>query len=489
MRRALTAAVLGGALALLSTAGAGAQASRARFDTRVLAHIPTPGFAALSLVGPDRSIFAGTFENPAGDSLPSKVIRFSPTGALETSYTIVGQDLSAPHGVQTAAIDAAGRLYLLDVSPPRVLRLDPRTGRQEVYATFRPVPTCSNAPPPPGPSPPGVPAPSPGPAECKQTIPDNAPEPDYAAWGPDGSMYVTDYQQGLIWKVPPGGGAARVWLSDPRFDGAMFDVAGIVLKPDHRTLLVDTSASAPSTGPNFANGKLYELPIRPDGSPGPLRQIWESGPREAPDGFALAHSGNVYMALVGPGTNQLVEIAPDGHEVARTAMGQTSSDAYAVPYDEPSSAVFDGSRLIVTNLSYVQGNTANQVLFDVWAGEPGEPVYHPPTAGVAPGPRARPSLQLAVRPRRLRAGARARLRIRVTAGPGGAPGPVAGVRLRVLPRRWQVGRDRRTGRNGRATLTVSPRRAGTLRVIATRAGSESASVSVRVLARRRHASP
>ena len=34
---------------------------------------------------------------------------------------------------------------------------------------------------------------------------------NYAAWGPDGSLYVTDYLQGVVWRVPPGGGeAARV---------------------------------------------------------------------------------------------------------------------------------------------------------------------------------------------------------------------------------------------------------------------------------------
>ena len=35
---------------------------------------------------------------------------------------------------------------------------------------------------------------------------------NYGAWGPDGSLYVTDYGQAVVWRVPPGGGEAGVWL-------------------------------------------------------------------------------------------------------------------------------------------------------------------------------------------------------------------------------------------------------------------------------------
>ena len=277
-RRRQAAAVAIAAIAAITIAAPASADQRAQFDTRVLAQIPPPGFGALSLVAPDGTIYVGSFENPAGDSVPSRVFRFAPDGALERSYTIVGQDLAAAHGVQVAAIDAAGILYLMDQNPSRVLTLDPRTGHQQVYATFRDVPNCSTAP---------------AGAECSQTLVDNPPEPDYAAWGPDGSLYVTDYQQALIWRVPPGGGAAQVWFTDPRFDGVQFDAAGIVLEPDHHTLLVDTAASAPTTGADFADGKLYELPIGADGKPGQLRQLWESGLAQAPDGFAVAQSGNI----------------------------------------------------------------------------------------------------------------------------------------------------------------------------------------------------
>jgi sugar lactone lactonase YvrE len=467
----VTALVLG-ALAMLGTAAL-AQSPRARFDTRVLAHIPSPGFGALSLVAPDRTIYVGSFENPAGDSLPSKVFAFGPDGALRRTYTIAGQNLSQPHGVQVATIDGRGLLYLMDESPPRVLTLDPQTGVQTVYASFHDLPSCS---------------PAAGAAECSDTVQDNAPEPDYAAWGPDGSMYVTDYQEATIWRVPPGGGAAHVWFTDPRLDGTMFGPAGIVLMPDQHTLLFDTAASAPSTGADYAQGKLFELPVGSDGRPGALRQLWESRGAEAPDGLALAASGNVYIALVGPGANQIVEVSPAGQEIARTP-DPASNAKMAVPYDEPSSVQFDGERLIVTNLSYLAGDTSHQVLFDMFAGEPGAPVFHPAAAASAPGPTS-PSashpapgaparFRLTVSPRRVVAGRRVRLRFHAFVRRDARHArPLAGVRIRV------AGRHTTTGRAGRASILLVLHRGGLVSVHGSRRGYRPAVVHVRARSKR-----
>ena len=418
------------------------QPVRPKWDTRVLAQVPSPGFPALSLVASDRRIYVGSFENPAGDSIPPKLFRYGPDGSLETSFTPGSEDLSMPHGLQVVAEDAQGYLYLHQQSPPRALRVNPNTGSWSYYASFGQVPPCSSAP---------------AGAECKQATADNPSEPDYAAWGPDGSLYVTDYQQALIWKVPPGGGTAHVWFTDPRLDGVQFDAAGIVLMPDHRTLLFDTAASAPSTGPDYTQGKLFQLPIQPDGKPGVLHQLWESGPREAPDGFALAQSGNVYMALVGPGVDQLVEISPQGHELGR------------YPPDD---------------LSYFQGNASHQVLFDVWAGEPGLPVYHPAAAltaapaAVAGRPAPIPALIVRASRRHLRVRRRARVTFTVTAGPPGEPEPVAGARL-------QIGRQVAvTDRAGHAIIVVRPRTLRNLHAMASAPGFRGGELQIPVLRRR-----
>jgi sugar lactone lactonase YvrE len=437
MRAAIRAA---GAVvaALLAVLPAAAQA-RDKYDVRVLAHVPPPGQPALSLVAPDRTIYVGTFTNSSGSpNGPSKVFAYSPEGQLQKTFTVQGQDANADNGVQVAAIDAHGLLYLLDQHPARIVTLDPKTGAQATYATFKDVPPCP---------PPGVGN------ECSATLMDNPPEPDYAAWGRDGSLYVTDYTQGLIWRVPPGGGPGHVWFTDTRLDGLQFGPAGIVLMPDHKTLVVSTSAGGP-TSPNPTTGKLYRLPIMENRNPGQLTQIYESGPTEAPDGFALAQSGNIYMALVGPNANQLVVIAPDGHEIARISHQASGPDD--VPFDEPSSVAFDGDRMIVTNDAYFSGDQSHFVLFDVFAGEQGAPVFVPPI----PRKASIPMDDATVRPRRVRTGRRVTLRIHVfkpgqpRRGVKGARAVIRGVKSHKTDRRGHTTLRTRFHHPGSYTIKI-----------------------------------
>ena len=357
--------------------------ARERFDTRVFARVPEPGYPALSLVAPDRTVYVGTFKNAnEEDTGPSKVFAYSPEGKLERTYVVKGQTPGQAHGVQVAAISRTGILYLLDQNPPRVIALNPGNGVQATWAHFRDVLPC---------------APGTQPSGCSDTAPvDNPPFPNYAAWGPDGSMYVTDYEQGVIWRVPNEGARAQVWFTDQRLLGGTFGPAGIVLMPDRRTLMISTSAGA-TAAPDATTGELYKLPIRADGRPGELEEIWESGPAEAPDGFALAKSGNVYMALVGPTTNQIVVISPKGEELDRFPDDNSGENGSPVPFDMPSSVQFDGRRLIVTNDALVSGDPEHWVLFDIWAGEPGQPIF-------IPGPKPRRRYGMKVKPRSVTAG-------------------------------------------------------------------------------------
>jgi hypothetical protein len=439
--RRLAAGAIG--LVVAAVLCAGPALARDRYDVKVLNHVPLPGYPALSLVAPDRTVYVSTFIGPNSTNAPAQVFGYKPDGAFLNSYTVNGET-GSQNGVQVAAMDASGLLYLLDQSPSRIVTLDPVTGAQRTYATFKDVPPC-------------VPPGSGG--DCSDTSSDNAPEPDYAAWGTDGSLYVTDYTQGLIWRVPPGGGEAHVWFTSPQIDGATFGPAGIVLMPDHRTLMFSTS-SGPVAGPNPTTGKLYTLAIQPDGKPGELKQLWESKPAEGPDGFALARSGNIYLALVGPGANQLVVIAPDGKEIARIAHDGTSSPD-DVPFDSPSSVQFDGNRLIVTNDAYFTGTQSHWVIFDVYAGEPGEPIYVPPlgasaTTGGPPNPSAKTSYKLRAKPANLHAGHGRRVRFSASQSSGGAKAAgYPGSRIRV------AGRTLRTNKRGRVSHFLRFRRPGT----------------------------
>ena len=123
-----------------------------------------------------------------------------------------------------------------------------------------------------------------------------------------------------------------------------------------------------------------------------MRQLWESRPFDGPDGFAIARSGNIYVALLP--VNQLAVIAPDGTERERFPAAPGPGDnGSPVPFDSPSSARFLGTRLEVANQSYFNGDRTHQAVLDVETGEPGLPEYIPPapqTATRKAKPKAKP---------------------------------------------------------------------------------------------------
>ena len=359
MRRAalIALALLASLLAAAPTAGA----QRARFDTRVLAKVPPPGFPAMAYVHPNGRVYVGTFVNPGGDSQRSRVLEYESSGTLLRSWTVPGQDLSKDHGVQVATSDSQGRLVLLDRTPARALLLDRGSGKFVQYATFPNLAPCLPLQPTSG---------------CSQTLEDRDPMANYAVWGPDGSLYVSDYLQAVIWRVPPGGGEAVVWLSDRRLDGGEFGTTGLALGADRRTLLIGQGSSAGLGEPNPTTGKIYTAEIQPDGSPGAMQRLWESGPADLPDGFTIARSGKLYVPLAGA-ANQIAVVAPDGTELERfPSSAGDGNNGSPVPFDTPSSARFLGTRIIVANQSFT-GNRDNQAVLDVETGETGLPELIP----------------------------------------------------------------------------------------------------------------
>jgi hypothetical protein len=190
----------------------------------------------------------------------------------------------------------------------------------------------------------------------------------------------------VIWKVPPGGGRALAWFTDPRLDGTDFGTAGLLLAPGHRALLLTQQSSA--DGPDATQGKLYRLPLR-HGRPGALHLLWTSRPTDLPDGFGIGRSGRMYVADAGP-QNQLVVLAPDGTELERfPATPFTGDNGSKVPFDTPSSATFLGRRVLVANQGYT-GDTSHHAILDVYVGERGVPVFVPRRAGrrAGVGPRS-----------------------------------------------------------------------------------------------------
>jgi sugar lactone lactonase YvrE len=347
--RRTAAVVLVAALVAVLAAAPAASAQRARWNTRVLALVPKPGFPAHAYVHPNGRIYAGTYTNPNGDTVPSRVFEYDGAdGTLLRSWTLEGQNLEEPHGVQAATSDVRGRIVLLDKSPPRALLLDRATGAQIPYAGF-PPPTI----------------------------------PNYAAWGPDGSLYVTDYERPILWRVPPGGGVPEQWLQDPRLDGGgEFGTTGLELGLDRASLLVAQQSEAGGSAGNPTTGRLFHVPINPDGKPGQMTQLWESDPVDGPDGFDIAKSGNVYLANLG--SNQIVVIGPGGNEIERfPAAPGSGENGSSVPFDSPSSVSFLGTRAIVAQQAFFTGDPAHQAILDVETGEEGRPELIPANAGLA----------------------------------------------------------------------------------------------------------
>ncbi|MCB0895192.1 MAG: hypothetical protein H6529_01710 [Nocardioides sp.] len=343
MRRLL--AVLA-AVALVAAAPVAAPASadvREKWDTRVFSLVPSPGHPAYVHVHTNGRVYAGTYES-RGSTEPSRVFEWSADGTLLRSWAVPGQHLDEDHGVQVANQTRRGRLVLLETSTASILTLDVRTG------TFRRV----------------------------VRFPDGA-VPNYASWGPGGALFVTDFAEGVVWRVPHGSRTPQRWFASPALSGVEFGTTGIRYRPSRHDLLI-TQQTASDGAALPTDGHLYRLPVGRGGRPGELQTLWTSQPGDLPDGFGIGRSGHVYVALAGL-ANQLVELTARGAEVARfPQVPLTGDNGSAIPFDTPCSATFLGRRVLVANQSAVQGDAAHQAILDVYVGETGRPPYLPRTA-------------------------------------------------------------------------------------------------------------
>ena len=338
----MVAALLAVTVGAVATPVASA-AERPKWDTRVFAMVPSPGFPAYAHVHTNGRVYAGSYVD-RGSTAPSRVFEWSPTGTPVRSWVVPGQALDRDHGVQVAQQTRDGKLVLLETSTSSILTLDLSTGRFQRVVRF--------------------------PAGAV---------PNYATWGPGGALFVTDYAEGVIWKVSPGSRTPRRWFTSPALEGVEFGTTGIRFRPGARDLLI-TQQTAAHGASAPTNGHLYRLPIRSDGRPGTLTTLWTSRPGDLPDGFGIGRSGHVYVALAGL-ANQLVELTPYGREVARfPEVPLAGENGSPVPFDTPCNATFLGTRVLVANQSAVAGDASHQAILDVEVGEPGVAPYLPTTA-------------------------------------------------------------------------------------------------------------
>jgi hypothetical protein len=325
-------------LALLSPVEA---AAPEKWATTVFARVPAPGYPAYVFKHRNGRVYAGTYIN-RGSRQRSKVYEWSATGTLTRSWTVPGQVLGG-HGVQVANQTRNGSLVLLETSTRSVLVLDIRTGRFTRVAR----------------------------------LPEGA-VPNYATWVPGGSLLVTDYAQGVIWKVRRDGTVSK-WFASRALQGVEFGTTGIVYRRDRHDLLISQQTTlGGATLPT--NGALFRLPVTDAGRPGRLSTLWTSRPTELPDGFGIGRSGHIYIAMAGL-TAQLVELTATGREVDRfpdlPLLGDNGSP---VPFDTPCSATFHGTKVLVANQSAILGDAEHQAILSVEVGERGRAPYLPKRA-------------------------------------------------------------------------------------------------------------
>ena len=116
-----------------------------------------------------------------------------------------------------------------------------------------------------------------------------------------GMLYVADSTSGAIWRVPASGGVPVRWAEDPLLE---FDPNGFGPGPNGLQIYAGEVYTV-----NSGQGNVLAIPIRPDGSAGPVRVHAQGVPG---DDFAFDIFGNIYMTT--DPFNTLLLIRPDGSQ-------------------------------------------------------------------------------------------------------------------------------------------------------------------------------
>lgn len=291
--------------------------------TRIAARVGQPGAPdGLAIDAEGRTYVATNNGLGRGGEGRSKVFRYASDGNLDGDVVISGQAETRTSGLTGLVLDAVGFVFVLDAAPARVLRVDLDTGDQATYEQIPDVPAC------------GLVSSS---DACEPGAHDESPLPRGIALDSQGSLFITDANQELIWRIAPTGNIAP-WAVFAEGDvpaGIAFDNDGDVVVSLSRSL---------DGGP--AAGAVIHVDVRADGTAGRRTTFAQTDALSGPVGLAVTSTGEVVVALAEADT--LLLLGSDGRELDRLRADGAAADT-GIALDAPTGVVIAGDRAFVTN--------------------------------------------------------------------------------------------------------------------------------------------
>jgi sugar lactone lactonase YvrE len=330
---------------VLAASALPAAAQRPLGDSNVIAGVPLPGFPEGIATRGNKFYVSG----PAafGITDPAMVWAYDiKTGQPAGQFPVTIHNPFVPfRGLSCIAFGPDGNLYAIEAFVGIIrMHLDPNN-TQELYSAFPPPPPSGSL-------------------------------PNDLAFDGDGNLYVTDTLQGLIYKIPAGGGPPAVWFQDARLLGnpaLPFGVNGIRIDKNNKNVYVTETVSA-----DFS-GIVYRLPLVASPAASDLAVFHVYSPAfgpPAPDGIAFGKSGNLYVALAG--ASMISVLRPDGTEAALYAgPAKVPGTANVVPWANPANIAFhdqEGTLLVTNHASLVPFDPALFIVFDVYVNDKGQPL-------------------------------------------------------------------------------------------------------------------
>jgi hypothetical protein len=159
-----------------------------------------------------------------------------------------------------------------------------------------------------------------------------------------GDLYVADSFLGTVWKVPTrGGGAPSAWATGPALDKVSFGGANGLALHGNAVWVSNTD-----------QGSIVRIPIRGDGSSGPIEPA-VTGLNGGVDDFSVVGRDNTIVAALNM-ANEVIQVQPGQHpRVLLTAADGLST---------PTSVRVRNGTLYVTSAAYFTATDPNLLVAD-----------------------------------------------------------------------------------------------------------------------------